>query len=105
VLPTLASQQFAQIVVELHSPHLQSAFGVHPREAYAYLFYDAGFVSLLDPLPAQVSRQSLRSVGVGFRISGYAGLDAGLDWARALVATLYERADESRIQFHFRYGF
>jgi hemolysin activation/secretion protein len=91
--------------LELRTPHLASAFGIHPREAYAYLFYDAGFVTLVDPLPTQVARQDLRSVGVGFRISGYAGFDAGLDWARALVATGYESANDSRIQFHFRYGF
>lgn len=91
--------------LELRTPHLASAFGIHPHDAYAYVFYDAGFVSLVDPLPSQVARQDLRSVGVGFRISGYAGLDAGLDWARALVATAYEAVNASRVQFHFRYGF
>lgn len=91
--------------VELRSPHLASAFGVHPHEAYAYVFYDAGFVTVVDPLPTQVARQSLRSVGVGFRVTSYAGLDAELDWARALVPTMYESANESRLQFDFRYGF
>lgn len=91
--------------LELRTPPLARAFGIHPHEAYVYLFYDAGFVTLVDPLPTQVARQNLRSVGVGFQIFGYAGFDAGLDWARVLVATMYESADESRLQFHFRYGF
>jgi hemolysin activation/secretion protein len=91
--------------IELHSPHLASAFGVHPREAYLYLLYDAGVASLIDPLPTQISRHDLQGWGLGFRVSGFAGFDAGLDWAHSLVATTYESANDSRIHFHFRYGF
>ena len=91
--------------VELRSPHLDSAFGIHPREAYVYLFYDAGVVSLIDPLPSQIARHDLQGWGVGFRVSGFAGFDAGLDWARSLVSTTYESVGDSRIHFHFRYGF
>jgi hypothetical protein len=47
----------------------------------------------------------LLGYGVGFRIAGYAGLDAGLDWTRAQVTTLYERSGDMRIQFHVRYAF
>jgi len=91
--------------LELRSPALSSAFGIHPHEAYAYVFYDAGFATVLDPLPTQVARQDLRSVGLGFRVVGYGGFDAALDWARALIPTTYESANDSRVQFSFRYGF
>lgn len=90
---------------ELRSPHLASAFGLHPREAYLYLFYDAGVVSLNDPLPSQISRHDLQGWGLGFRVSGFAGFDAGLDFARALISSTYESTNDSRIHFHFRYGF
>jgi hypothetical protein len=39
------------------------------------------------------------------RVAGYAGADAGLDWAFPLVSTSYETAYHSRIHFHVRYGF
>jgi hemolysin activation/secretion protein len=91
--------------VELHSPHLARLFGTHPREAYLYSYYDAGIVSLIQPLPSQVARYDLKSWGLGFRVSGMAGFDAELDWARSLVTTMYERANGSRVHFHFRYGF
>jgi hemolysin activation/secretion protein len=91
--------------VELHSPHLARLFGVHPREAYLYTFYDAAVVSLIEPLPTQVARYDLQGWGLGFRVSGLAGFDAGFDWAHPLVATMYESANGSRIHFHFRYGF
>ncbi|MGC2030019.1 MAG: hypothetical protein WA642_08370, partial [Steroidobacteraceae bacterium] len=70
-----------------------------------YLFYDAGVVSLIDPLPSQIARHDLQGWGVGFRVSGFAGFDAGLDWARSLTSTTYESVGDSRIHFHFRYGF
>ena len=91
--------------VELRSPHLATLFGVHPREAYIYTFYDAATVRLLDALPSQIAHEELQGWGLGFRISGLAGFDAGLDWAHSLVATTYESANGTRFQFHFRYGF
>jgi hemolysin activation/secretion protein len=91
--------------IELRSPSLPSLFGVRPREAYIYVFYDGGIVAIIDPLPLQSNRMDLLGYGVGFRIAGYAGFDAGLDWTRAQVTTLYERSGDMRIQFHVRYAF
>jgi hemolysin activation/secretion protein len=87
--------------IELRSPRIATLFGVHPREAYLYTFYDAGVVSLNNPLPAQIARYDLQGLGLGFRISGFAGFDAGFDWVHPLISAAYE----SRIHFHFRYGF
>lgn len=91
--------------VEFRSPSLKSFLGVHPREAYVYSFYDIGMVSLIDPLPTQTSRDDLQGWGFGFRVSGLAGFDAGFDWARPRIKTVYESADQSRIHFRVRYGF
>jgi hemolysin activation/secretion protein len=92
--------------VEFRSPHLKSLFGVHPREAYVYTFYDVGVVSLIEPLATQTTRNDLQGYGLGFRISGFDGFDAGFDWAHPRIKTPYETAsDRSRVHFHFRYGF
>ncbi|MDE2348532.1 MAG: ShlB/FhaC/HecB family hemolysin secretion/activation protein [Gammaproteobacteria bacterium] len=91
--------------VELHTPSARSLFGVHPREAYAYLFYDAGVVSLIDALPSQAARTDLQGFGLGLRIAGFDGIDAALDWAWPRIGSAYERPERSRIHFHFRYGF
>lgn len=90
---------------EFRSPSLKSLFGAHPREAYVYTFYDIGMVSIIDPLPKQTTRDDLQGYGVGLRISGLDGFDAGFDWAHPLTKTPYESAGSSRIHFHFRYGF
>jgi hemolysin activation/secretion protein len=91
--------------VELRSPSLPSLFKVSAREAYVYLFTDGGVVAIIDPLQQQQSRSSLAGYGVGMRLGGYAGFDAGFDWARALISSAYERAGDSIVHFHLRYGF
>lgn len=91
--------------VELRSPHLQRLFGIHPKEAYVFVFYDAGVASLIDPLPTQTARDDLQGVGLGFRVAAFAGFDAGFDWAYRLLSTTYESAHRSRIHFYLRYGF
>jgi len=91
--------------IELRSPRLSSIFGIHPQEAYAYTFYDAGVANLIDPLPTQAARFDLQGWGLGLRLAGFAGFGAGLDWAHPLVGTSYESAHGSRIHFNIRYGF
>ncbi len=91
--------------IELRSPRLSSIFGIHPQEAYAYTFYDAGVANLIDPLATQVARFDLQGWGFGGRLSGLAGFDASLDWAHPLVSTTNESAHGSRIHFHIRYAF
>ena len=90
---------------ELRSPQLRRLFGVQPREAYVYAFYDIGSVRLIDPLPSQIASYGLRAWGLGLRLTGYAGVDAGFDWAHPLLSTVYESAEGSRVHFHVRYGF
>jgi hemolysin activation/secretion protein len=89
---------------EVRSPSLLKLFGVAPREAYVYVFYDAGIVDLVDPLPSQQAHIDLQSAGFGLRLVGFDGFDAGLDAARAQIATAYEHAGEWRVLFRVRYG-
>jgi hemolysin activation/secretion protein len=91
--------------VELRSPNWQAPFGIQARQAYAYVFYDAGIVGIIDPLPEQAAREHLQSWGLGLQLTGYRGFDAGIDWARPLVTTAYTTAGQSRANFHVRYGF
>jgi hemolysin activation/secretion protein len=91
--------------IELRSPSVTNFFGVHPREAYVYLFYDAAVASLIDALPAQIARYDLQGFGLGFRIAGFAGFNAGLDVANPRLRSTYEAANDPRIHFHFRYEF
>ena len=53
--------------VELRSPRLLSLFGLHPREAYAYTFYDGAFVKIIDPLPSQIISEDLQFPRVSSR--------------------------------------
>lgn len=91
--------------IELRSPSVKSFFGGHPKEAYVYVFYDAAVASLIDALPSQISRYDLQGFGLGFRITGFAGFNAGLDVANPRLKTQYETANDPRIHFHFRYEF
>ncbi len=91
--------------LELRTPQLAPLLRAHARQAYAYVFYDGGVVSIIDPLPQQQPRSSLRGWGLGLRLAGLAGLDAELDWARPRVATANETIGDSRVHFYVRYGF
>jgi len=91
--------------LELRSPSLPSLLGVTVHEVYVYVFYDGGIVAIIDPLPQQSARMDLVSSGLGFRVIGFAGFDASLDWAKVHVTSAYERSGDSRVQFHIRYAF
>jgi hemolysin activation/secretion protein len=91
--------------IELRSPSVMNFFGVHPTEAYVYVFYDAAVASLIDPLPSQITRYDLQGYGLGFRIAGFAGFNAGLDVANPRLKSSFESANDPRIHFHFRYEF
>jgi hemolysin activation/secretion protein len=91
--------------IELRSPSAASLFGKHPTDAYIYIFYDAAVANEIFPLPTQESRFDLQGWGLGFRIAGWAGFDAGLDFAVPRLRTMYETANDPRIHFHFRYAF
>jgi hemolysin activation/secretion protein len=47
-------------------------------------FYDAAWLRVLEPLPAQTDHFALASVGLGWRVLGAGGLSASVDMAHAL---------------------
>jgi hemolysin activation/secretion protein len=91
--------------LELRTPSWAAPFGTAARQAYAYVFYDAGIVELIDPLPQQALREHLLSWGLGLRLVDYHGLDAGVDWAMPRVSTANTVAGHGRADFRVRYGF
>jgi hemolysin activation/secretion protein len=91
--------------IELRSPSATKIFGARPKEAYAFIFYDAAVASLIDPLPGQTSRFDLQGFGLGFRITGFEGFDAGLNVAYPRLVSTYESAYDLRLHFYLRYGF
>ena len=87
---------------ELRSPRLFPT--IQAAASYVYTFIDAGVIGIIDHLPQQDSRTDLSSWGVGLRFNGPGGLEAQLDWARAIVDSPHVDAGDSRIHFYLRYG-
>lgn len=90
--------------LELRSQRPATWIGLPPGSAYAFAFYDAGVVSIVDPLPDQARRVDLASVGLGLRAQ-WIGFALGLDWAYPLVSSGTVLDGDSRTHFSVRYGF
>jgi hemolysin activation/secretion protein len=91
--------------LELRASLIPTGWRDHVQSFYTLVFFDAGVVGALLPLPGQSSRDDLQSWGVGFRFAGLGGLSAALDWAYPLVDGGRTRTGDSRIHFSVRYGF
>jgi hemolysin activation/secretion protein len=70
-----------------------------------FLFYDAGYVSVLDTLPEQQSRYELASYGGGLRLTAFRGLDAYVQWADPLKSVSTVERGQARVEFQVHYGF
>jgi len=62
-------------------------------------FLDAGEVRIRDPLPEQISRFKLASVGVGFRSKLWSRASLSFDVARALSSASFTREGDVRANF------
>jgi hemolysin activation/secretion protein len=93
----------ASMSLEFHSPPLVS--GPRVKDLHLFVFYDAAFLAIEDPLPGQDDRFRLSSTGVGLRFSGLGGLSAELDWAKALRDGANVLEGEDRVHFRLNYGF
>lgn len=94
--------------LELRSPQLTRWLPDLLQQLYLFTFYDAGVVGILDPLVfagEKVSRIHLSSWGAGLRLTGFGGLEAGLEWGYPLQSTDNVERGDSRIHFQVRYGF
>jgi hemolysin activation/secretion protein len=79
--------------------------GVPADRGYLFAFFDAGRVFVLEPLEEQTSRFSLGSYGVGLRLTGWHGLDLGLDLARVLRDSGSVARGDQRVHFSVRYAY
>jgi hemolysin activation/secretion protein len=84
--------------IELQSP----TWTMRELRATALVFFDAGIVSTLAPLPGEVRRSDLSSVGVGTEMTLSRWLSASLAWAYPLVQAPRTAAGDSRLHFSLR---
>ncbi len=90
---------------EVRTPSLLKLLGSEPASLRFLGFFDAGVLSINEPLANQKRRADLQSWGVGLRFQAFAGLDAMLDWATPLTDSEHIEAGDSRIHFQLQYGF
>lgn len=92
----------AKGTVQLNSP------GVHAHDRVlgdAYGFFDAGKVSVIDPLAGEPAGVRLRSWGFGLDVLPGEKVTGALTWAKALNAASVTRAGDSRVLFFLRGSF
>jgi hemolysin activation/secretion protein len=91
--------------LELRHSGLSKLLRVPEGAAYAFAFYDAGIVSILQPLPSQTSQFDLASWGFGVRVLDWHGLALSADWVRALTPAGAVLGGDQRTHFSVRYSF
>lgn len=91
--------------VEWHTPMWTPQWQAARLNFYGLVFFDAGIVAIVDPLPEQISEHVLASSGLGLRVSGFGGLEAALDWAYPLRSSAHIEAHDARLHFRVAYGF
>ncbi len=91
--------------VELRTPDFAQSLSERVSRLFAYAFYDAGLVTIVDALDGQAAATDLASVGLGGRFTGFGGFSASLDWAWPLVPGTRTAAEDPRVHFGFRYDF
>ena len=85
--------------IELRTPHLHSAWKDRFPELYVFGFADGGNVKVKQPLPGQVQGYTLASRGLGFKLSGRAGLHFSFDYARTRRPATYTAEGANRVEF------
>ena len=82
--------------------------GAHWRERLlgdAYVFFDDGKTTVIDPLPGEPDGAKLRSWGAGFDVLPGQKVSGSLTWARTLTSASVTHAGENRVLFFLRGGF
>lgn len=67
------------------------------EEFNAYAFADAGQVRVINPSAGQASRQSLASVGLGFKLKAHKDWTLNTDFAQALRSATATHANDKRV--------
>jgi hemolysin activation/secretion protein len=86
--------------VEFRSPPLAQYISPKVNDWRIFLFDDAGWAKLLDPLPEQKARFDVASVGIGTKVQLFNGLNGQVDVALPLRNSVVTRAGKPRIDFH-----
>ena len=68
----------------------------------AFVFYDAGRISVTDPLPGQDSNSALRSWGAGIDLYAFDHVSGSLTWAYPLLSASRTERGDSRLLFSVR---
>lgn len=93
----------ANATFELRTPSLAKYLSDQIGSLHGVAFYDAAYVRIRDPLPAQIETYNLASVGFGFQLKGWRGMSGALDFARALRTA--GQVDAGDFRMHFRVGY
>jgi hemolysin activation/secretion protein len=91
--------------LELHSPYWSFGADSSANHLMVLAFYDAGLVTISEPLPSQAHRFELASAGLGMRLLAIQHLEGSFDWAYALRTESRVQRGDSRFHFQLRYGF
>lgn len=86
--------------VQLNSPGLH--FKSEKPLVDAYIFYDAGRMWVIEPLPGEPGRANLRSWGAGLDLLPGQKVTGSLTWAKALSSASVTEAGQSRYLFVLR---
>jgi hemolysin activation/secretion protein len=92
----------AKGTVQLNSPGLH-AFDRVLGDAYG--FFDAGRITVIDPLAGEPGAVRLRSWGFGLDVLPGQKFTGALTWAKALDTASVTRAGNSRVLFFLRGSF
>jgi len=91
--------------IEARRPvNLPGKFEADDPQTRVYAFFDAAWLRILEPLPAQKNRCNLASAGLGMRY-GKSGAGLTLDFTRAFEDGPVTRAGDMRILFRANYDF
>lgn len=90
------------VSAEIYTPNLCSGLENVAAQCRALAFYDAASVRRNDPLPGEVTRASIGSIGLGLRVSVAKYLMLQVDYGRVVDAGLTQNKGDSR--FHVRVG-
>lgn len=91
--------------IELRQTAFSALLGMKPWSAYAFVFYDGGYVAVHDPLPAEIPSHRIGSIGLGVRVDDWHGLGLSLIGAHALDAAGPVSPGDDRVHFSLRYSF
>ena len=85
--------------VELRSPSLIGWLGKGTGDWRVYGFFDAGYVTINDPLPAQDSHWELASIGAGSRLHLFDHFNGSVDAALPLISQANTNAHDWLLTF------